>query len=240
MEEVCTQTLGGIELRVNEIFYSIQGEGVHVGEPTVFVRLQGCNLRCSFCDTPDAQEMFGGQEVTVDQIIESVVALRSKGWVCITGGNPLCQSTGLDALMYALKYRGYLIEVEENGSYSPPLWRERAHSWCVDVKCPSSGPSYGSFKPEWLRRMKKSDQLKFVVGTMKDLAFVRGLLNGMRLKPTVLVSPSTNMLIDKRESRLEEYWSKEWLQEVAEFCKEIGARYSLQLQKVVWGNKRGV
>jgi len=187
------------------------------------------------CDSQYAWE--GGEELSINEVVVRVRSFRKVGWVMITGGEPLMQ---LDALHEAnlvaqLRYREYKVEIETNGSIDPPKdWFKLVDSWVVDVKCPSSGPSYGSFRRRWLTKLRKQDSLKFVVGTQEDLDFVRGFLNGAKLRPTILISP-----IAEVGSPLGN-WNHEWLQEVAEFCKQTGTRMSLQLHKIVYGDKRGV
>ena len=225
-------------MKVTEMFYSVSGEGKNAGIPTVFVRLAGCNLRCDYCDTQYAWE--GGEELRATQIVERIQDLRSFGWVLITGGEPLFQSEGVHDLMFALKHRGYLVEVETNGSFDPPTWFKHVDCWSVDVKCPSSGElSYGTFRPAWLKRMRKRDQLKFVCGTQEDLDFVRGLLNGVRIKLTILISP---LIPNAPDSLTGDVLMSQrgWLQHCAEFCKEQDVRMSLQQHKLVWGNRKGV
>ena len=231
-------------MKVSEIFFSISGEGRNAGIPTVFVRLAGCNLDCTYCDTQYARE--GGDELTVDEVVKKVKVVkkvrgfRESGWCLITGGNPLYQVGDVHKLVQELKDAAYLVEIEENGSIDPPVWFGIVDSWVTDVKCPSSGPSYGSFRTGWLKKLRKQDSLKFVVGTQEDLDFVRGFLNNTRLRPTVLVSPVTGILLNKKEGTISEYWNREWLQECTEFCKVQNVRLSLQIHKIIYGDKRGV
>ena len=227
-------------LKISEIFHSLSGEGVHAGIPTVFVRLAGCNLRCSYCDSAYAWNSEDGEEISVDEVAKRVRSFRSGGWCLITGGNPLYQVGDVHKLVQELKDAAYLVEIEENGSIDPPDWFRIVDSWVTDVKCPSSGPSYGSFRTRWLKRLRKRDSLKFVVGTQEDLDFVRGFLNNTRLRPTVLVSPVTGILLNKKEGTISEYWNREWLQECTEFCKVQNVRLSLQIHKIIYGDKRGV
>ncbi len=227
-------------MRVNEIFYSLSGEGVHAGIPTVFVRLVGCNLDCTYCDTQYALDPKDAEELTFLDIIGCVnkFMLGEAGWVLITGGEPLTHYC--KELVIELRRRLYRVEIETNGSIDPPGWFNLVHCWSVDVKCPSSGLSYGSFRPRWLKRLRKQDQLKFVVGTQEDLDFVKGFLNEVSIKPTVLISPITVLMQDKKQGTVQEYWNRDWLQECADFCKEHDVRMSLQLHKIVYGDKKGV
>lgn len=230
-------------MRINEVFYSIQGEGVYQGIPTVFIRLQGCSLltKCNYCDTSYAWDSNDGKEMEVKDIVNEVSKLSShyNDWVCITGGEPLWQGDELEELVRELKKVGYRITVETNGSFPLPRWWTLVDSWCADIKCPSSGVC-GVSKDIWIQT-RLQDQVKFVVGTREDLGFVKTILDKHKASnPTVLISPITGILLNKKEGTIEEYWSKEWLQEVAEFCKENKVRFSLQWHKIVWGNKKGV
>ena len=214
-------------MRINSIFYSLSGEGIHTGIPTIFIRLQGCNLRCTWCDTKYALEPEGGKFMDIPTILTEVESFKPKPkWILITGGEPLMQEDKLAELTEKLKYRGYFVEIETNGSINPPSWWVSVDSWSVDVKCPSSGPSFGSFKDNWCDILAPRDQLKFVVDSRSDLYFVSNFLGGYKGYSTVLVSP-----VGVRENKI-------WLQRVAEFCKEQNVRLSLQTQKIIWGDKK--
>ena len=107
-------------LKIHEIFSSVQGEGLRLGEPTLFIRLTGCNLRCPFCDTRSAWE--GGKEVALPQIIDQVRKLRKRlftDWICLTGGEPLLQD--IRPLTEALKNMNFHIQVETNATLFKPL-----------------------------------------------------------------------------------------------------------------------
>jgi len=224
-------------IKVYKIFYSIQGEGVHQGVPMVFIRFAGCNMlpRCSYCDTSYAWDPQDGKDMDVPSIIEEIRILDSnyhKPWICITGGEPLWQSDGLVSLVRRLRKLGYHTTVETNGSFEVPKWYLLVHSWSADIKCPSSGVC-GVSKAEWFNT-RKQDQVKFVVSTKEDLDFTKKMIDKhITGKPTILVSPAADA--DKEGN-----WNKEWLQEVAEFTKEIGVRFSLQVHKVIWGDIQGV
>ncbi len=222
-------------MRVNNIFRSIQGEGVLAGVSMIFIRLQGCNLRCTYCDTGYAQDPAGGEEMTIPVLVDRVRQLRCSDWYCITGGDPLCQVEELYELVRRLRCPAHMVEVEENGSIDPPSWFKLVDSWSIDVKCPSSGPSYGAFRPKWLKKLRKRDQLKFVVGNREDLDFVRGFLNGTKLRPAILVSPVIPVCAPALRGI-----DTAWLQEVWEFCCEVDVRFSLQIHKVVYGDRKGV
>jgi len=224
------------------VFYSIQGEGVYQGVPMVFIRFSGCNLlvHCRWCDTSYAQDGSKGTEMSVDHVVKEVekFAPRYRDWICITGGEPLFQLDDLHDLVKKLKKYGYSIEVETNSSIKKPYWWTLVDSWVFDLKCPSSGVC-GISLEDWLET-RDCDQAKFVVGTTEDLDFARKvIMRHMVDAPTVLVSPVTGVLVNKKEGTIEEYWLKPWLQEVAEFCEELRVRYSLQIHKILFGSKRG-
>ena len=226
------------KLLLNEIFYSLQGEGVYAGVPTIFIRFAGCNLLigCAWCDTSYAQRSKDGKEWEIQAILDECVRLEPRTyqhWVCITGGEPLFQEEGLHELVKKLKRYGYRVEIETNGSIEKPLWWTIADCWVADIKCPSSGVS-GVSKEDWLES-RFNDQVKFVVGDEEDLKFAKKVICGSVMRsPIILVSPVTKVKDNKV------IWDVKWLQRVAEFCKELNVRYSLQLHKILWGNRKGV
>jgi len=149
-------------LTVSEIFYSLQGESTYAGLPCVFIRLSGCNLDCSYCDTRYAFE--GGEELSVRDIAERVKAF-SCNLIELTGGEPLCQPEAIQ-LMQDLLEDGYKVLLETNGSIdisAVPLDVIRI----VDVKLPGSG-CFGSFDLANLNYLTKQDELKFVISDRED------------------------------------------------------------------------
>lgn len=221
-------------IKISEVFLSLQGEGLYAGEPTCFIRFQGCNLfpnGCTYCDTAYAQGN-GGQEMPVEDIVERVRALSplKRCWVCITGGEPLNQLEGLEALVEALNSYKYRVEIETNGTIPKPSWYGIVDSWSADIKCPSSGVT--SLVDEWFGA-RKEDQLKFVCGTKEDLAYTQKLIETKARRPKVLVSPVLDGSIDIEAQ-------EDWLREVWQFCIEERVRFSLQIHKVVFGNRKGV
>ncbi len=223
-----------MNLNINEIFYSIQGEGVHQGLPTVFIRLQGCNLYpdkcCSYCDTRYAQKYKGGESLSIDRIVSEVIKLSPEvdTKVCLTGGEPLFQD--IEELVGELSLRNYFIEVFTNGTCSRPRWWTRVSSWVTDVKCPSSGVFL--FQDGWLDG-RVTDQIKLTVADKRDLEFASTVIARCAVRNAqVVVSPVINLSEGGVETG--------WLREVAEFCLSKRVRFSLQWHKVLWGNKRGV
>jgi len=228
-------------MKINEIFYSVQGEGIYQGIPMVFVRFQGCPLipKCSFCDTSYAWDPEEGFDLSAKEVLLKVSKLSPyrRSWVCITGGEPLWQGGDLEDLIRKLKVGGYLITVETNGSFKPPGWYTLVDSWSADIKCPSSGVC-GVSNEIWFR-IRQQDQIKFVVGNQEDLDFVRQILDKHKAdSPTVLVSPVFPQNYNQGGDGICIY--NTWLQEVVEFAKEMRVRYSLQWHKIVYGNKKGV
>lgn len=228
-------------LLVNEIFKSLQGEGLLTGIPTSFLRLQGCNLGCVYCDTLYASRpevSLQAQTWSVPDLVDqlSILPTREGNWICITGGEPLIQEPGVKDLVDILCSRGINVSIETNGSCPVPPWWKKIDSWVPDIKCPSSGEA-GKSRPEWLA-LRSIDQVKFVVGTRDDLFFVDQTLkqNRGKISSTVIVSPCISL---KKDGTLSKE-SREWLPVVADFCKETNLRFSLQIHKFIWGQKRAV
>ncbi len=220
-------------MRVNEIFYSIQGEGNNIGIPTVFCRLAGCNLRpgCVWCDTTYAQRTSQGEELSTQDIVERIGTYKRSS-VCITGGEPLCQSAQLRDLVESLS--GLYVEVFTNGTVLPPEWYKLVNSWVVDFKCPSSGIVGKSAYNEWCDALRDVDMVKFVVADRADLRFVEAVtrIYGDKCNAQVMISP---MISDSGIMIC-----NPWYDEVVEFCKERDFRFGIQIHKILWGNKAGV
>jgi len=161
-------------------------------------------------------------------------------WVCITGGEPLTQAVPLYELVKALQHVDYQIEIETNGSYPPPEWHRRVESWCVDMKCPSSGMEENN-REEWFRTSSKN-QIKFVVASEKDLSYADAVLGRHpNALPTILISPMIRMLNVSPTGKPDYMIAGTWLQRCVEFVKERNLRLSLQIHKFIWPpEKRGV
>ena len=224
-------------LQVNEIFKSIQGEGLLAGVPTTFVRLHGCNLNCKWCDTGYSKGSSPFQEMHITEICSRVkkAPTKKENWVCITGGEPLFQESELSKLVAFLNLDNYNITIETNGTYPIPNWKNLITSWNADIKCPSSGEG-GKSLDEWFN-LPPINQVKFVVEDRQDLIFVSETLerNANRTS-TVLVSPCIRFDLNGEINKK----SKEWFPTVASFCVEMNVIFSLQIHKVIWGNKKGV
>lgn len=213
-------------LKVNEIFYSIQGESSHAGRPCVFIRLAGCNLRCSYCDTVYAYEQGTGR--TIADILESVQKYGCP-LVEVTGGEPLLQEE-TPSLVQALLDAGYQVLLETNGS----LDITRVSQGCiriVDVKCPSSGMAETANLTN-LEVLTDQDELKFVIGDREDFTFACTVVSrinrcGLTHGP-LLFAPVSGVLAAS---------------DLAAWILESGlpVRLQLQLHKILWPRKkRGV
>ena len=167
-------------LKITEIFPSVQGEGLRQGEPTIFIRLSGCNLKCSFCDTKYAWKE--GQQYSVDQVLEEVRKIRQSfpaQWICITGGEPLLQD--IDRLTKALKKKGLKIQVETNAT----LYRTLPVDWYSI----SPKPDRYTYRPEY---REKAKEVKIIVTKNLDLESIRRLRMRFPEKTPVLLQPQSN------------------------------------------------
>ena len=231
-------------MRISEIFHSLQGEGPDTGVSTVFIRLQGCLAGCKWCDTKYSWGE-GGEELSINEIMSRVTGINNcSASVYITGGEPLEQEQELKKLVSELIRNDYWVTVATNGTLPRPTWWNKV-IWDVDCKCPSSGVSV--FDWAWATIGKKN-RIKFVVSDETDLRFVEEMLSQLYIKaitfcPTILVSPvipgrGRGLLVVDRSV---EWRQKIWMQKVWNFCIKYNLRYSLQVHKVVFGNrKRGV
>jgi 7-carboxy-7-deazaguanine synthase len=216
-------------LKVNEIFYSIQGESSFAGRPCVFVRLTGCNLRCSYCDTRYAYDE--GKDMPIEAILESVDAFSCR-LVELTGGEPLLQPETPE-LVRKLLQRGFRVLVETNGSLDIDLIDPRAVR-IVDVKCPSSGECERN-DPDNLKKLMPQDEVKFVIANRADFDYARSVLRMIPERPDsegkILFSPVTLPGSDRQAARDLAAWILE---------EHLPVRLNLQLHKILWpGEERG-
>lgn len=210
------------KLRINEIFYSIQGESTRVGLPTVFVRLTGCPLRCRWCDTEHA--FSAGESLSLPVILERVAQYQCRH-VCVTGGEPLAQK-GCAALLQALCAAGYEVSLETSGALDlTPVPRGVAK--IMDLKAPDSGEAE---KNRWenLQLLGPGDEIKIVLASAADYAWARRMLEEHRLAKIcpVLFSPVQGPL-DPAELAA-------WI-----LRDHLPVRFQLQLHKILWGSERG-
>lgn len=210
-------------LEISEIFHSIQGESTRAGRPCVFVRLAGCNLDCSYCDTAYSRDR--GEPSTREAVVARVEAYRCR-LVEITGGEPLLQEE-TPALVSALLDRGREVLVETNGTLDISVLDPRAVR-IMDLKCPSSGES-GKTRWENLARLTPRDEVKFVVAGREDYLWARGVVEEkLSPGPAVLFSPAAGLL-DPADLAA-------WI-----IVDGLEVRLQLQLQKIIWPDRdRGV
>ena len=224
--------VSGSQMQITEIYKSIQGESTYAGLPCVFVRLTGCNLRCSWCDSE--YTFSGGHRMTVEEIIEEVEHLSPGGLVEITGGEPMLQEREVVPLMQRLLDDGYTVLLETGGER--PLERvPKGVVKIVDVKCPDSGEA-DSFDIHNLDALDSIDEVKFVLSSRTDYEFARDFVAHHHLGgrvTAVLFSPafskdargprdSSHCLLDPRELA-------EWM-----LADNVPARLGLQLHKFIW------
>jgi 7-carboxy-7-deazaguanine synthase len=207
-------------LRVTEIFRSIQGESTHAGRPCSFVRLTGCPMRCTWCDSE--YTFTGGERVSIDDVM-----LKVRDFGCqlveVTGGEPLAQKEAFE-LVRRLCDEGYEVLIETGGYVSTEGLDGRA---CVilDVKCPASGEAERNHWPNLERLRADRDEVKFVVAGREDWEFARGVIERFGLEKAtraILVSP---------------VWGTTDLKELAELVASSGldVRMQLQMHKYIWG-----
>jgi 7-carboxy-7-deazaguanine synthase len=222
---------------ITEIFKSIQGEGTRAGLPCIFVRLTGCNLRCTWCDT--AYAFHGGKRMTVDEVVARVDELASRTeaahgstaavpLVELTGGEPLLQEE-VYPLAEGLLSDGYTVMIETSGErYIGRLPKEVIK--IVDVKCPDSGEA-DTFDPRNLEAMDSKDEVKFVLSTRRDYEFAREFSAQHRLAERVrqvLFSPVFEDP-DGKWPGLEPRTLAEWI-----LADGLPVRLGLQLHKFIW------
>lgn len=209
-------------MRITEIFHSIQGEGIYMGIPMLFVRTNRCNLRCKWCDS--TYTFTGGYEMSLQDLLDTVRQAREK-WVCFTGGEPLIQSEAED-FVHSVAEMGRSVLIETSGSidisryvFTPSV------SIDMDVKTPSSGEEK-SFRPKNLEFIRSNDYLKFVIADIADYEFSRNFLVNMERDINVVFQPA---------------WGAD-----AKFLVEsvisdgLNVRVLPQFHKYVWGEIHGV
>jgi len=209
-------------MKINEIFYSIQGEGKWTGLPNIFIRTTGCNLRCSYCDTKYAYTT--GEKMSVEEIMKKISKYPCKH-VCITGGEPLLQKNNLD-LIQTLVNKKYKISIETNGSLSiEEIAKIKPLIISLDVKCPSSDMN-NEMNMNNIVFLRKKDQLKFVIKNEDDYIYAKKTIEKYNPICEVFFQPvwGTNPKI------------------LADWIKNDGlhVKLGLQLHKIIWGEEKGV
>ena len=220
-------------MQITEIYKSLQGESTYAGLPCVFVRLTGCNLRCTWCDSEYTFQ--GGRKMTVEEVRDEVSRLSpGGGFVEITGGEPMLQEGEVVTLMERLLATGYTVLLETSGERVLDKVPEAVVK-IVDVKCPHSGEG-GTFRNENLQHLTQRDEVKFVLASRRDYEFAREFIQEHALSVkvgSVILSPAfrkdatgsrdvSHCLLDPRELA-------EWM-----LADGLNARLGLQIHKFIW------
>jgi len=219
-------------LSIIEIFRSIQGESSFAGMPCTFVRLAGCNLRCSWCDSE--YTFTGGKKMSEDAIVAEVQRFSPSGLVEITGGEPMLQECELVPLMQRLLGLGYEVMIETSGERPLTNVPKHVHK-IVDVKCPDSGEA-DTFHLDNLNSLTSNDEVKFVISTRRDYEFARDFTREHSLESkvkSVIFSPAfrkdatgsrdvSHCLVDPRDVA-------DWI-----LADGLNVRLGLQIHKFIW------
>jgi 7-carboxy-7-deazaguanine synthase len=211
-----------LALRLTEIFYSLQGEASRAGLPTVFVRLTGCPLRCTWCDT--TYSFTGGEPATVESVLAEVGKYPARQ-ICVTGGEPLAQKDCL-ALLTALCDAGYDVSLETSGALDVAGVDPRV-ARIMDLKAPDSGESARNLWSN-LDVLNQRDEIKIVIASRRDYEWARDVLRERQLDRLcpVLLSPAGG--------QIEPQSLADWILEDG-----LNVRFQLQLHKLLWGNMKG-
>ncbi len=204
-------------IKINEIFYSIQGEGKWSGKPCIFIRTTGCNLRCSYCDTKYAYEK--GTNKTIQEIIKEIEKYNCKK-ICLTGGEPL-QQKNTKKLIERLLEKKYQICLETNGSkdiYHLPKNKNLMIS--LDIKCPSSN-MHKKMNFKNIKYLQKKDQIKFVVKNKKDYNYTKKTIKKYYTPCSIYLQPEYNSN------------TRDLIKWVLD--DDLDITISLQIHKIIWG-----
>ena len=226
-------------LRLIELYRSVQGESSFAGVPCIFVRLAGCNLRCSWCDSE--YTFTGGRPFTNDDIVREIEALQPCKLIEFTGGEPMLQARELLPLMQRLLDSGYQLMIETSGERLLNDVPKAVHK-IVDVKCPGSGMA-ATFRIENLDALTANDEVKFVLLDRADYEFARAFIRThdlaikcgqILLSPAFLKAPSDDRSSDNLA--LDPRLLVDWM-----LADGLPARLSLQIHKFIWEpRKKGV
>lgn len=209
-------------MRIIEIFTSLQGEGVLMGTPTTFVRFEGCNLDCNWCDTRYARS--GGREVTVGQLIDEIEN-EDVPFLCLTGGEPMLQEDIVELINDLLDSEHH-VTIETNGTIPLEILPDSEDLLIsMDVKCPSSGMSDRVHRDN-MTFLGPRDQLKFIIADRVDYLFAKKVLRENEINCPIIMTP-----VGGTE-----------LKELADWILEdrLWVRILPQLHKLIWGEERGV
>ncbi len=218
-------------LRITEIFYSLQGEANAAGLPTVFIRLTGCPLRCTYCDTTYSFE--GGERRSLDDIIQTTLDFKTP-YICVTGGEPLAQPNALP-LMQRLADLGCEVSLETSGALDVSKVDPRV-SKVLDLKTPTSGEVARNLLSN-LDHLTQHDQIKFVICNREDYEWSKQQVEQYKLADkvsTVWFSPA--FAVEKGAVKLPQL-----ARDLAQWILEdhLPVRFQLQLHKLLWNDETG-
>jgi len=209
-------------MKINEIFYSIQGEGKWMGLPNIFIRTTGCNLRCSFCDTTYAYET--GEEMSIEEIINRI-RKHPCNYVCITGGEPLLQEEIVQVIDVLLEKK-YVICLETNGSIGiENLVGKKSLLISLDIKCPSS-TMHEKMNFNNVSLLTCNDQLKFIIQNREDYEYAKKNIKKYKPQCAIFFQPIWGINLKELSS---------WV-----LNDGLDVRIGLQLHKIIWGDRKGV
>lgn len=211
------------DLRVTEIFYSLQGEARSVGLPTVFVRLTGCPLRCQYCDT--AYAFSGGEIIAVNEILARVASFQPR-LVTVTGGEPLAQPNVLNLLEKLCDF-GYQVSLETSGALDTSDIDTRVEV-VLDLKTPDSKESHRNLYSN-LEHLKPQDQVKFVICSRADYQWAK-----MKVDEYKLASKVSDILFSPSYGQLEPRLLADWIVD-----DNLPVRFQIQLHKLLWADQPG-
>lgn len=213
-------------MKISEIFFSIQGEGVEIGLPTVFVRLFACDLRCTWCDSMYAVEGSDFKNVTIEEVRTEIEKFNCNT-VCFTGGEPLIQKKELEILGKDLIGDGYKIVLETSGHKEPPpiFWTDSCLI-SMDCKCPSSQMEK-RMDFELFEKLRPKDQLKFIIQDEADYEYAKEILRKYQIRSNIVFQPVYGTSLDWLAGRVLE-------------DKLENIRVLPQLHKIIWGERSGV
>jgi len=210
-------------LKVTEVFYSLQGEALNTGLPTVFIRLTGCPLRCSYCDTRYA--FSGGQWQNITQILQKL-SIYNTHYITVTGGEPLAQKNCIP-LLNVLCDEGYQVSLETSGALTMEKVDPRVAK-IMDIKTPASGEA-GRNLYENIQYLGLHDQIKFVICDEADYEWSKALLEERKL------NEYCEVLFSSASEQLPPSVLAEWI-----LRDQLAVRFQIQLHKLLWGNSPGV
>jgi 7-carboxy-7-deazaguanine synthase len=214
-------------VKVTEIFYSIEGEGIEIGKPEIFVRLAKCNLRCEWCDSKYTWE--NGIEMSVKEVLKEISRYPCKS-VSITGGEPLLQREELLELIQQLKRMNYWIQINTNGTIFDEQIFQLVDLITMDCKCPSSKMNSDLTVLEKTKKLfNHKAQFKFIISNQKDYEYAKSIMSS-------LLPDALNLVLQP------EWACRKFARKLVDMVKRdnLNVRIIIQQQKILWGAKRRV